>query len=232
MKFFAVVITLLILIVSVSFADSVEFDFKRLDEGKYVLTYEEHYYDGIGESVLSLRKIDNGYLVVWKGITDTTEIYADFDFNTQKMVLTDKDTSLTVVREGGILRVSGFNGEEQVEKILTVKSKKWIQLLPFSLVSFTLSDEKKIDFFLFDPYNIKVRNMKIEKREIETITVFGEQFTALKMSMRMGGILSPFWKSEIWNSVENGVHLKYEGLNVEPKMYKAKIYLKKVEFQP
>ena len=74
--------------------------------------------------------------------------------------------------------------------------------------------------------------MKIEKKGIETITVFGEQYETVKISMRMRGVFSPFWKSEIWNEVESGVQLKYEGLNVIPKMYKAKIYLKKVEFWP
>jgi len=221
----------LILIVNSSFAESTEFDLDRLNNGKYILTYEEHYYDGIGESILTIEKLDNGYLAVWEGITDTTKVYTDYNFNTLKMTITDKDTNITAERYGNILKVTGIDEGQEIIKNLTLKSENWYQLLSFSLIPFTISNEKKVDFSLFDPYNIKVRKMKIEKKGFEEISVFGKEFSAIKMSMRMGGILSPFWKSEMWNNSDNGIHLRYEGINVIPSYYKAKIVLKKIEFK-
>ena len=230
MKNFVLVTALLVLILQNNFAESLGLDFKKLGDGKYVCTYEEHYYDGVGESVLTIQKYNNGYLAVWDGITDRTEVYTDLEFNTQKMVITDQDTDLTVEREGALLKVYGFDAGKSVKKELAIKLPNWYQILPFSLIPFSISEDNRIEFSLFDPYNLKVRNMKITKKGTENITVFGGQYTAIKMSMRMSGLLSPFWKSEIWNSTVNGTHLKYEGLNVVPSLYKARIFLKKVEF--
>lgn len=232
LKILPFVTILLIFLTGINFADSAEIDLNHLNDGKYILTYEEHYYGGVGVSVLTFHKSDSGYLVTWKGITDTTEIYTDFDFNTRKMIFTDKDTSITVERQGNLLKVKGLDKGKRIEKTLAAESPHWYQILFFSLIPFSKSNENKIDFFLFDPYNIKVRDLKINKKGTEIITVLGEQYTAVKMSMRMSGFLSVFWKSELWNSTKSGVNIRYEGLNVVPKMYKAKIFLEKVEFQP
>ncbi len=223
---------LFIFTINTGFADTAEIDLSNLDKGKYILTYEEHYFDGIGESILTIQKYNQGYLAVWKGITDTTEVYTDAEYNTYKIVFYDNNTSLTVVRQGNLLTVNGNDEGIVIKKKLTIKTPNWYQLLSFSLMPFTVSNDKKIKFALFDPYNIKVMEMEISKNKTEIISLFGEDISAVKMSMRMSGFLSLFWKSEIWNSNKNGVHLKYEGLNVIPSFYKAKIFLEKIEFQP
>lgn len=230
MKNIIIFAVFLLLTISISFAELVEIDFDRLNYGKYILTYEEHYYDGVGESFLTIEKLDNGYLVVWEGITDTTTVHTDFDFNTLKMTITDNDTSITAERFGNVLKVQGTDEGKQINKKLTLKNEYWYQILSFSLIHFTLSNEKKLDFALFDPYNIKMRSMKIEKMGTEVITIIGKEISAVKLSMRMGGILSPFWKSKIWHNPETGIHLEYEGINVIPSYYKAKIILKNIDF--
>ncbi|MCF7914814.1 MAG: hypothetical protein K9L66_06600 [Spirochaetaceae bacterium] len=208
-------------------------DLDRLaDGGQYVCTYEEHYYDGVGESVFTLQKIPSGYLAVWEGINDTTEVFADAQMRTQKIMVTDNDTSLTVERQGQQLLVRGMDGGESIDKELKLTSPHWFQLLPLSLISFTTSDREKAKFSMFDPYNLKVRDMQVEKQGIETISMFGKEYTTVKLNMRLRGILTPFWKSEMWNAVDSGIYIKYEGLNVIPKFHKSKIYLKKVEFRP
>ncbi len=208
------------------------FDLREMQEGTYVFFYEEHYYHGVGESSLTINKRADGYTAVWKGITDTTEVYADLNYNTYKIVFTDISTSLTVERKGNILLVKGVDSGKRVKVSLEVGSSLWIQLLPFSLIPFTTSEKKVMDFFLFDPYNIKVRNMRIEKKGLESVTLFGKEYPGVKMAMRMKGVFSAFWKSEIWNDTESGIQLKYEGLNVIPKMYKAKILLKRMDYLP
>jgi len=231
MRVFSLTIFLMLFGINFSFAELPGLDLNRLDYGKYILTYEEHYYDGIGESVLTIEKYRKGYLAVWEGITDITEVYTDLNFNTQKMVITDKDTSITAERQGNILKVNGIDEGKIVEENLILKASKWYQLLSFSLIPFSISNDKKIEFALFDPYNVKVRNMKIDKKGTEIITIFEEEVLSVKLSMRMKGVLSPFWKSELWNNPESGIHLKYEGINVIPSFYKAQILLEKIEFQ-
>lgn len=227
-----VIIMLLSFSVSTIAEELHEIDLSLLDEGHYVCTYEEHHANGVGESVFTLKKIPGGYQAIWDGITDTTDVYTDTDFRTHKVMITDEDTSLTIERDGNRLLVSGIDAGESIDKTLKLTSPHWYHLLPLSLMEFTRSDKQSVKFSLFDPYNIKIRDMRVEKQGFETITIFDEEYEAVKMSMRMRGILTPFWKSDIWTAAESGTHLKYEGLNIVPKIHKSKIYLKQIEFKP
>jgi len=213
------------------FAES-KIDLSRLDEGKYVCTYKEHYHDGVGESVLTIEKSQQGYLAIWDGIHDTSKVYTDTNFNTRRIEYTSTDSNLTVVRDGQTLNVQGRDDGSELDKNLELDSENWYQVLPFSLIPFSKSDQKKIKFSLFDPFNLKVRNMQIEKKKQETITVLGESYNVVKLAMRMRGVFTAFWKSELWHIQESGIQAKYEGLNVVPKLYKSKIYLKTIEFYP
>jgi len=209
-----------------------EINLDRLKQGQYVLTYEEHHAEGVGESVFTLRQVSEGYLAVWEGINDTTEVYTDLEFRTEKIMISDDDTALTVKRRDGLLIVRGIDAGRNIDKELKLSSPHWFQLLPLSLIPFTSSDRESVKFSMFDPYNLKVRDMQIEKKKRETITLFETEYETVKMAMRLRGLLTPFWKSEIWNAVGSGTHIQYEGLNVVPKLHKSKIYLKTVEFQP
>ncbi len=228
-----IVIALIILLFTAiqGFAEIFELDFDRLESGRYILTYEEHYYDGVGESFLTIQRYKDGYHVVWNGIIENSEVYTDINFNTYKMIFSDKDTSLTIERFGNILKVSGQDEGKVIEKELSIKADNWFQILSFSLIPFVMSGNTRINFALFDPYNIKVRKMRIDKDGEEKISIFGEDYQSVKMSMRMEGFFTSFWKSELWNSVENGLHLKYEGINVIPTFYNAKNLLKGVIFK-
>ena len=213
-------------------ADEQAIDLDRLDEGRYVCTYEEHYYDGVEESVFSLKKIAGGYEAVWDGINDSTTLYADEDFRTQGITLRSEKRNLQLERRGDRIEVTGTVEGERVDETLQIDSPRWFQLLPFSLISFVQSGEDEVEFSLFDPFNMKMRNMKISRKGEETVSLFGSDYRTVKLNMRMRGFLSPFWKSEIWTDADSGTHVKYEGLNVEPERYESKIYLKKVEFVP
>ena len=214
------------------FAEEHAINLDRLDEGYYVCTYEEHYYDGVGESVFTLKKISGGYEAVWDGISDSTTLYADENFRTQGITLESEKRNLQVERRGDRIEVTGTVEGEQVEKTLKLDSPHWFQMLPFSLISFVRSGEDEVEFSLFDPFNMKMRNMKISRKGEEGVNLFGTDYRTVKLNMRMRGFLSPFWKAEIWTGAGSGTHVKYEGLNVEPKRHKSKIYLKRVEFVP
>ena len=204
--------------------------FDLLSAGKYTYTYEEHYYDGVGDSFLVIDRLETGYKAVWKGINDTTTVFADNNFNTEKMILKDSEREITAVRCGKTLKVTGVSCGSEVNETLELEEDKWYQLIPFSLIHFTKSDKRKTKFSLFDPYNIKVREIEVKKKETELTTVKGKEYSAVRMTMRLEGFLKPFWKSEIWNNSENGIYLKYEGLNVVPKLYKSKMFLKNSEY--
>ena len=225
-------LSIILLLTSASFlsAEQPEINIKQLDNGKYIYTYEEDYYNGTGESFFSIEKTDLGYIAVWNGINDVTEVYADNDFKTTKIIITDCDTRLTVVRNGDLLQVYGITSGKEIKETLELGSENWFQLLPFSLIPFSTSDDEKIVFSIFDPYNIKVREIELEKKKTETALISGKKYSAVKMTMRLQGLLKPFWKSELWNCRESGLYLKYEGLNVIPKLHKSRIHIKNMEF--
>jgi hypothetical protein len=113
-----------------------------------------------------------------------------------------------------------------IDKALKFDSEYWYQLMPAQLSSFVKSDDTETEFSMFDPYNIQVMDMRVEKKGTEKIEVGGKEFEAVKMNMRIQGFLSLFWKSEIWYSKESRLQLRYEGVNVIPKLYNAVIEFK------
>ena len=199
-------------------------------EGKYTFTYEEHHYDGVGDSFLIIEKTGSGYKAVWKGINDTTVVFADKNYNTEKVIITDKKRELTVLKIGNKLKVIGYSCGEKIDKTLKLGCGNWYQIIPFALIPFTTSKEEKMTFSVFDPYNLKVRDIEVKKKKTEIANIKGKKYSAVKMTMRLDSLLKPFWKSEIWNNAETGVYLKYEGLNVVPKLYKSKMYLTDSEY--
>jgi len=261
---------------STTFVDTVDLDRLDTEGGRYICRYEEHYYDGVGESVLTIEAAEaetetdpeaaeadpeaveaaeadpeadaEGYRAVWEGITDVSEIIADKHMRTQQLVYTktDTDTELHVERSGNRLIVSGFDAGEPVDEELELGSDRWFQLLPFSLIPVTTafsgssavsysSEEsgelEDVEFSMFDPFNIKVRNLRVIKQGKETVTVKGVEYDAMKLAVRLQGFMSLFWKSEVWNDAATGTYIKYEGLNVEPEWYKSQIFLKSIEYQ-
>ncbi len=219
-------------IFGMSAGETSDIDVQRLKSGYYVITFEEHYHAGVGESVLTLKGLEEGYFARWEGIHDTTEVYLDTEFRTERIMYTKEDTAITVKRRGEQLHVSGIDEGDKVDKTLKINSEYWFQLLPVSLIPFISSDERKVKFSMFDPFEIKLRDMQIEKKKREHVTVFDVEYDTLKLSMRLRGILTPFWKSEMWCRTDSGFQVKYEGLNVVPKLHKSKILLKRVEFKP
>lgn len=230
MKIIFFLLSIIVLPGVYAFTNDFDIDLKLLDKGSYKLTYEEHYFRGIGESYLTIRKTPTGYVAVWEGINDTTRIFTDSAFNTEKMVFTDQDTKLEVTRTEDSLEVTGFDKGSDIRKVIKINQDQWYQILGFSIMKFTLSKKTAMSFALFDPYNIKIVNVKIEKVDNVPVLIDNKEYQGVKMSMRLKGILSPFWKAEIWNDSVTGIYLRYEGINIIPKLYKARIFLKKAEF--
>lgn len=212
-------------------AQLVDLEQLKRDGGRYVCRYEEHYYDGVGESVLIIEAVPQGYRAVWEGSSDTTEIYADDQMRTERMKVTDSDTELKVERRGDRLYVTGFDEGESIDEQLKLGTDRWFQLLPFSLMAVTTSDAEETAFSMFDPFNIKVRNLRVTKQAEEIVTVKGREYETVKMSIRLQGFMKLFWKSEVWNHADSGTYVKYEGLNVVPKWYNSQILLKTIEYQ-
>jgi len=256
-------------VTSTTFADTVDLDRLRTEGGRYICRYEEHYYDGVGESVLTIEAVSGagnsegsreGYRAEWKGISDISEIITDKHMQTQQLIYTnpETDTELHVKRSGSRLVVSGFDAGEAVDEELELGSNRWFQLLPFSLITVTTafsgssafsdsssfsgssaesdaSEEsgklEEVDFSMFDPFNIKIRDLRVINQGKETITVKGVEYDAMKLNIRLQGFMSLFWKSEVWNDAASGTYIKYEGLNVVPEWYKSQIFLKSIEYQ-
>ncbi|HAK44652.1 MAG TPA: hypothetical protein DCO79_01855 [Spirochaeta sp.] len=202
---------------------------ENLGDDTLTYTYEEHYYDGIGESRLNISKTDDGYFIEWRGITDRTMLYTDDKFNTKSMKMIDDDTELDVERAGNELIVVGFDEGKKIDKTLKIDSEYWYQLMPAQLSDFVKTDTKQTEFSMFDPYNIQVMDMKVEKKGVERIEIGGMEVEAVKMNMRIQGLLSLFWKSELWYSTKSRLQVKYEGVNVIPKLYNAVIELKSAD---
>ncbi len=132
------ILIILIVLIFTSNIYSIDTDYCRdLEQnGKYTFTYEEHYYDGVGDSFLIIEKTENGYKAVWEGINDTTVVFADRNYNTEKVIIKDQKRELSVFKIGRKLKIIGTSSGEKINKTLELDCDKWYQIIPFSPYTF------------------------------------------------------------------------------------------------
>ncbi|ADN02368.1 hypothetical protein STHERM_c14280 [Spirochaeta thermophila DSM 6192] len=102
---------------------------------------------------------------------------------------------------------------EREEKTHTLKKDlPFIQVFEFGLIPFiTASSQERFTFYALRPATGEVYEMEARKQGEETLTVMGKEVRALKVTIRLAGLLSAFWKSTYWFDPATGVMLRFEG---------------------
>lgn len=92
------------------------------------------------------------------------------------------------------------------------KDLPFIQVFEFGLIPFiTESSKEKLTFYALRPATGEVYEMEARKQGEETLTVMGREVRAVKVTIRLAGLLSAFWKSTYWFDPATGVMLRFEG---------------------
>ncbi|SDC34349.1 hypothetical protein SAMN04488588_0884 [Geotoga petraea] len=206
-----------ILIIILMFLTVITYSTPFFKQGIEEINYKENYGEYVNDSKLKIINFIP-MKVQWESINDITTIETDKSLKTIKMNYESDNTNLNLIRKGNFIELSGTSEGEEVQKKLKIDDDPWYQLFVFSFTDFIFSDDKTRQYWVFNPFDLSMSKMKVEKISKEKITINEKTYDTFLLNTRLTGFMSIFWKGEYWFNSENGMYLKYDGLNIFPKI--------------
>ncbi|MCA1786302.1 MAG: hypothetical protein LC657_10020 [Desulfobacteraceae bacterium] len=140
------------------------------------------------------------------------------DYDTRRWDVTEKKgpSDFTAVRTGKAITISGRFRGDPVNKTLEIDDTDWYQASSLSLRGLVVSAEREKTFWTIRSDTLTVHKLKAVKQGLETVEVNGAMKEAVRIELSLTGLLSPFWKSDYWFSVPEGIFLKFQGPSGPP----------------
>lgn len=146
-------------------------------------------------------------------ITQTDEFYATIQWEMEKK---GEGTILHARRSPQAIIIRGQWKGHQISKELSVDDAPWYQATSWSLRAFVLSSREEIRFWTVRIDTLEVHKIKAVKKPRVVLNLNGVNEEAVKVELRLTGLLAPFWKSSYWFRQSDGVFLRFEGRSGPP----------------
>jgi len=186
------------------------------------ITYKEKYSDYTNISKLEVISTDP-LKILWESENDSTLVELDENLNTKNMVYKSKNIDLKLEKKERVINLEGIYKGEKIKRQMVIDNDLWYQLFVFSFTDFIFSEDVSRNYWVFNPFEISMNEMKVKKISQEKISINGETYDSYYLNTRLTGLLSVFWKGEYWFNKQNGMYLKYDGLNIYPEIQKVVI---------
>lgn len=132
-----------------------------------------------------------------KAICDLNGQMVDFDY-----VSGNKEDHFHARMNGREIKAIGKKGKVVKEKDYVLPGHyPWIQQPTLGFKNFILSSEQKLDFLGINPKDFSLVHVVATKKNEEEVPGFGK---LLRMELRLTGLLSWFWKAELWFDAATG----------------------------
>lgn len=125
-------------------------------------------------------------------------------------------TAINVQRRGDEIHIKGtFNGSP-IDTKVAIDETPWYQATTWSLRNFVLSKDTSKVFWTIRATSLKPYKVVATKLGEETLEGKSGENQAIKVELRIQGLLSHFWKSHYWFRKSDGVFLRFEGVTGLP----------------
>ena len=179
-----------------------------------VYHYREENGDTIKDVQWHLTK-DDHYTLTCSSPDATFITVTDSNYNTRRwqMTSTGGDTQLVAERTGQTIAIRGRFEGHAVDKILTIDDHPWYQATSLSLREFVASADTQRLFWTIRLKTMKVYKIKAIKKDVEPSKA---DDALLHIRLTLPGLLSPFWKSDYWFALPDGVFYRFQGPSGPP----------------
>ena len=139
-------------------------------------------------------------------------------YNTTRWEAADSEnkTDLVAARSGNTIIVYGRFRGETVSKTLKIDTCPWFQATSLSLRELVVSSDSQRKFWTIRLDTLTAHKLKAVKQEVETIALDGIRKPLLRIRLRPTGLLAPFWKSDYWFTLPEGLFFRFEGPSGPP----------------
>jgi hypothetical protein len=111
-------------------------------------------------------------------------------------------------RRDNRIRVEGSVKGRQVQKEIAIDGAPWFQATSWSLRRFVLSGESEIEFWTLRPDTLKAYKVIAKRQTEEVVQLDKGAVPAVRIELRLTGMLAPFWKSRYWFRSKDGFFLE------------------------
>ncbi len=121
-----------------------------------------------------------------------------------------ENTDFKAERNDGTITIRGISKGEPINKSLKAGEKVWLQNSEFGLLDFLNSKEESKDFIVVAPEDLTIKKLRATRAAEAEITWNGQQIRAIKMTVRLRGLLSLFWQSTYWHRLPEMTFVRYK----------------------
>ena len=137
----------------------------------------------------------------------------DYDTRCWHKTSADGKTRLKAERIGQTIAIRGRFEGNSIEKILHIDDCPWYQATSLSLREFVASTDTERLFWIIRPTTLTVHKIKAIKKGVEQIAATDH---LLRIRLTLTGLLAPFWKSDYWFALPEGVFFRFQGPSGPP----------------
>lgn len=181
-------------------------------------TYQETTGDQTIISKWLIESTSEGHEVIVENPAEYHRLLCAEDYSTISWEYQNTETGTDLVAKVQADRViiKGKHNQEKVQEEFELQGLPWYQFIEVSLADFVQSKERKKEFWIIQPYDLKVYKMVASKEKTETITLSNQEVETAPVKVTLTGIASAFWKVKYWYRKADGFYLRYEGVRGGP----------------
>lgn len=159
------------------------------------------------------RTNDSGSQLVYHTSQQTHLTRTDAALHTQAWSMRDhrEETDVEVLRQGNSLVVQGRWRGAVILKQIELDDSPWFQATSLSLRPFILSGQAAVSFWTLRPDTLKAYKITATRQGVESLSVPSGQTSAVRVELRLGGLLAPFWRGRYWFRASDGLFLRFDG---------------------
>ena len=152
----------------------------------------------------------------WIGSDKSFYNLCDQAGNTLEWRFRDGTEEVTARRSGNLILLSGNRDGRKFHKDLTIDKSPWFQPISYALGRFSQSHLDRVVFWTIRPDNLDIVKLQARRNGEEQISTGAGPLLAYKIHISLDGILSHFWKASYWFRKDDGLFIRYEGVNGLP----------------
>ena len=138
---------------------------------------------------------------------------SNYDTRRWKASTADGVTDFTAKRDGRTIVVSGRFKGEPVKKVLAIDNCPWYQATSLSLREMIASGDPERLFWTIRCDTLTVHKLRAINKGVERLESADNM---LHIRLTLPGLLAPFWKSDYWFALPEGVFFRFQGPSGPP----------------
>ena len=182
-----------------------------------VYYYREETGESVKEVAWRLRKGATFILTYSSPVeSHVTTTGPDYDTHSWQVTADNGQTHFSAERIDQTITVRGMFKGEPVDKQLDIDESPWYQATSLSLRELVRSVDSERVFWTIRMDTLTAHKIRAIKKGVESIESEGNQKTLLRIRLTLPGMLAPFWKSDYWFALPEGIFFRFKGPSGPP----------------